>query len=89
MAGKATWLESSSERLFIISIISKKDLEDKVEWFELKVLLFLDKHAKILHVSLYLKRWWNDKVAEAQKSWAKAKKVYGGDIKYKVELKQA
>lgn len=89
LAAKTAWLESSSERPLITSASSKKDLDDEVEWFESKVSLFLNKHAKILRVSPFSKRWWNEKVAEARKSWAKAKKTYGGDIRYKFKLKQA
>ena len=75
------------KRPFITSTSSKEDLDDEVEWFESKISLFLDEHAKILRVSPYSKRWWNDEVAEARKSWARAKKTYGRDIRYKVELK--
>lgn len=62
---KTAWLECSTRRPCISETSSKQDLDDEVEWFESTLSSFLDKHAKILRVSPFSKRWWNEEVAEA------------------------
>lgn len=44
---------------------------------------------KLKRITAYSKRWWNEKVAEARKIWAKDKKRLSGDGDLKEELKQA
>lgn len=82
-------MKCSLKRPYLLSISVRQELDQKVEWFESKLLLFLDKHTKILYVSPFSKRWWNDKVVKTRKVWTRAKKIYERDIKYKDELKQA
>ncbi len=82
-------MDCSSNRPHISSASSKQQLEDEVEWFELSLLELLDKHAKILYITQFSKRWWNDEVADGRKVWARAKKIYGRDLRYADKLKQA
>ena len=88
-AAKTAWMECNINRPYISSTSLKEDLDEEVEWFESSLSLLLDKYAKILYISPFLKRWWNDEVAEARKTWARAKKSYGRDDKYHDELKKA
>lgn len=67
---------------------SKQDLDDELQWLESSLSSFLDKHSKILRVSPFSKRWWNEDVAEARKVWAQAKKTYQGKLEFKDELRQ-
>ena len=80
-------MKYSMKRPYLSYTSVRQDLDQEVEWFKSKLLLFLDKHAKVLHVSVFSKKWWNDKVAKAKNVWARAKKVYGEDIRYKNKLK--
>ena len=82
-------MECSINRPYISPTSLKEDLDEEVKWFESRLSLLLDKYAKILYVSPFSKRWWNDEVAEARKTWARAKRSYGRDDKYQDELKQA
>lgn len=66
-----------------------EDLDIEVEWFESRLTELLDNHAKITRVTAYSKRWWNEKVAEARKSWAKTKRKFGRDEIHKDEFRQA
>ena len=49
----------------------------------------MNNHAKITQITAYSKRWWNQDVAEARKTWARDKKRLNRDENLKVELKQA
>ncbi len=82
-------MNCSSNRPYISLASSKHQLEDEVEWFESSLSELLDRHAKILYVTPFSKRWWNDEVADGRKVWAIAKKTYGRDLRYADELKQA
>lgn len=84
-----TWMECSVNRPYLSPTSLKEDLDEEVEWFESNLILLLDKHAKVLYVSPFSKRWWNDEVAKARKTWARAKKSYGREDRYQDELKQA
>lgn len=83
------WEDMSSQKTYVSSTSVQDDLEKEVEWFEPNLSLLLNKHAKVLYVSPFSKRWWNDKVADARKIWARGKKCYGKDLRYKEELKKA
>lgn len=50
---------------------TKEDLDREVEWFEGKLVRFLNNHARVSRITAYLKKWWNEKVAEARKEWQK------------------
>lgn len=83
------WIEGCTSRSYISSTSLKEDLDQEVEWFESRLSSLLDKHAKILYVSPFSKRWWNQEVAEARKAWARAKNIYGRESSCKDELRQA
>ena len=42
-----------------------------------------------MRVTFYLKRWWNEEVAQARKTWAKEKKTWGQVTPNREKLKQA
>lgn len=89
-AAKTDWKESSINRPYrLLTSSNEEDLDEEVEWFESSLSLLLDKHAKILYVRPFSKRWWNDEVVKARKAWARAKKIYGRDPSFRDELKQA
>ena len=44
-------MECSLKRPYLSSTSVRQDLDKEIEWFELKLSLLLDEHAKILHVS--------------------------------------
>lgn len=37
----------------------------------------LNTYSKVIQVTLYVKKWWNREIAEAQKIWAKERKKWG------------
>ena len=57
-------MECSINRPYILPTSLKKDLDEEIEWFESSLSLLLDKYTKIVYVSLFSKRWWNDELAE-------------------------
>ncbi len=49
-------------------------MDSEVLWSEATLSRWLDKHAKIARVTFFSKRWWNNEVVQAKKTWAKEKK---------------
>ena len=88
-ATKDEWEKFRSGHNCLTPFSTKEDLDTEVEWFEKSVTELLNNHAKVTRVSAYSKRWWNEEIAEARFSWAKAKKDLGRDEIRKQELKQA
>ena len=83
------WIEGCTNRSYNSSTSLKEDLDQELKWFESSLSSLLDKHAKILYVNSFSKRWWNDEVAKAKKAWARAKKIYGRESSCKDKLRQA
>ena len=68
---------------------SKRELDSEVKWFETALGIWLDKFAKITKVTSYSKKWWNDEVAQAKKTWAREKRRLPGYANITKELKKA
>ena len=60
-----------------------------MDWIEKNLAEVLDSHAKILRVTSFSKQWWNEEVAGARKTWAKAKRKWGTITPDTFKLKQA
>ena len=88
-AAKEEWEEASMGQPYLRLSSTKEDLDREVEWFESKLVQHLNNHAKITRITSYSKRWWNEEVAEARKTWAKNKRRLSGDEDLKDKLKQA
>ena len=86
---KDDWENQSSKRPSLNSSSNKDDLDLEVKWFETEISNFLDKHIKITCVTSYSKRWWNDKVSQARKGWAKERKRLSNTGNNVEELKKA
>lgn len=87
LAAKVAWMKCSFKKSYLSPFSLKQDLNEKIEWFESNLILLLNRYANVLYVSFFSKRWWNKKVAKARKIWARAKKSYKRDLRYKNELK--
>ena len=72
---KKAWITQSRERPILDQICSRPILDLEVEWIEDTLTDLLNKYSKIMRVTPYFKRWWNGKVAQARKIWAKKKKM--------------
>ena len=70
-------------------LCTKQEPDQEVEWFDKKLVEFLNNHAKITQITCYSKRWWNKEVAEARLIWAKDKRRLGRNEDLKEEFKQA
>ena len=57
-------------------------------WIEDTLTDLLNKYSKIMRVTSYSNRWWNKKVAQARKVWAKETKRWGQTTPNKEKLKQ-
>lgn len=88
-AAKEEWEEASIDQPHLSFSSTKEDLDKEVEWFESKLVRLLNNHAKVTRIMAYSKRWWNEEVAEARKTWGKNKRRLSGDENLKDELKQA
>ncbi len=63
-------------------------LDQEVKWMENTLTNILNAYSKIMHVTCYSKRWWNEEVAKARKIWAKEKKIWGQVTPNRETLKQ-
>lgn len=63
------WLSRSQARSLVGITSSQRDLDKEVGWLEENLADVFNTHAKILRVTSF--------VAEARKTWAKAKKQWG------------
>ena len=86
-AAKDEWNMTSKGQAHLRLSYTKEDLDREVEWFESRLTELLNSHAKITRITAHSKRWWNEEVAEARKTWAKHKKRLGGNEDLKEELK--
>ncbi len=86
---KEEWEKESLNRPCLSLLSSKKDLDLEVLWFETMLSIWFDKHAKITKVSSFSKRWWNDEVVEARKTWAREKRRLKNSFGVTEELKKA
>lgn len=68
---------------------NKIELDFEAEWFKVTLRTWLDKFAKVVCFTSYLKRWWNDKVVWAKKTWTKEKKRLENCLNSNKELKKA
>ena len=76
-AAKDEWNMTSKGQAHLRLSYTKEDLDREVEWFESRLTELLNSHAKITQITAHSKRWWNEEVAEARKTWAKDKKRLG------------
>ena len=89
LKAKRDWEEKSLLRPNLSCLSSKRELDFEVKWFETALEVWLDKFAKITKVTSYSKRWWNDEVAQARKTWAREKKRLTAYANITKELKKA
>lgn len=61
----------------------KEDLDKKVEWFENKIVEFLNSYAEITKICAYLKQLWNKDIIKARSKWARDKKKFRKEPKQK------
>lgn len=83
------WTDQSKSRNFLDQTSDRKYLDEEVNWREKNLAEVLNTHFKILRVTSFSKRWWNKEVAEAKKTWAKAKRKWGITTPDIVQFKQA
>ena len=87
-AAKEEWEKSSVDQVSLNFSSTKEDLDKEMDWFESKLVKLLNNHAKVIRITAYSKRWWNEEVAEARKTWTRDKKRLSGDEGLKEELRQ-
>ena len=61
----------------------------EVEQVENILTNLLNKYNKVIQVTFYSKRQWNKKIAQANKLWAKERKIQGKIMPDREQLKQA
>lgn len=83
-AAREDWEKSDAEQAYLDFSITKKDLDKAVEDFENRLTRLLNTHAKALRITAYSKRWWNEEVAQARKTWSQDKRRLSG-----AEMRQA
>lgn len=83
-AAREDWEKSDAEQAYLDFSSTKKDLDKAVEDFENRLTRLLNTHAKALRITAYSKRWWNEEVAKARKTWSQDKRRLSG-----AELRQA
>ena len=83
-AAQEDWENSSARQVHLNYSSTKEDLDKEVEGFESRLAQLLNAHAKVLRITAYSKRWWNDEVTQARKIWAQDKKRLSEE-----ELRQA
>ena len=86
---KEEWEKESSNHPHLSLVSSQKDLDSQVLWFETRLSSWLDKYAKITRITSFSKRWWNDEVAEARKTWAREKRRLNNSFGTTKQLKKA
>ncbi len=80
---------TSKGQAYLSLSCTQEDLDKEVEWFESRLTELLNSYIKITRITAHSKRWWNEEVAEARKTWAKNKKRLRRNEDLKEELKQA
>ena len=88
-SARINWISQSKSRKLLDQTSNRRDLDEEVDWVEENLAEVLNAHAKILRVTSFSKRWWNKEVAEARKTWARAKRKWGTVTPDTVKLKQA
>lgn len=83
------WLSRSKAQSLVGTRSCQKDLDEEVYWLEKNLAEVLNTHAKILRVTSFPKRWWNEKVTGARKIRAKAKKKWGTITPDRAKFKEA
>ncbi len=83
------WVSQSQERPILKNSCNCFALDQEVKWIEDTLTNILNAYSKIMRVTCYSKRWWNEEVAKARKIWAKEKKVWGQVTPNREKLKQA
>ena len=83
------WVIQSQKRPILQSSCNRLALDQEVEWIENTLTDILNTYSKIMRVTSYSKRWWNEEVAQARKTWAKEKKTWGQVTPNREKLKQA
>ena len=72
-------MEGSIDGSYLLLTSLKKDLDEEIEWFESNLLLLLDKHIKVLYISLFqkdgeiIKLPWQEKLGLELESLIKEK----------------
>lgn len=83
-AAQEDWEKSSMDLSYLNSSSTKENPDKAVDQFENKRTRFLNTYAKVLRITAYSKRWWNEEEAQARRTWAQDKRRLSG-----VELRQA
>lgn len=84
---KTPWMNYRNNKSYISLASSEYWLKDEVKWFESTLLKLIDRHTKILYITPFSQRWWNDKVANRRKVWVRVNKTYRRDLRYTDKLK--
>ncbi len=72
---RETWVSQSSKWPILDKTCNRAILDLEIEWIEDTLTDLLKKYSKVMRVTFYSKRWWNEEVAQACKLWAKEKKI--------------
>lgn len=73
-SARVDWIGRSKSQKLLDQDSNQKDLHEEVNWIEENLAEVLNAHAKVLRVTSFSKGWWNKEVAEARKTWARAKR---------------
>lgn len=76
-AAQSKWTNLTQNRHVIGNSYTRQDLDDELSWVESSLISILNSYCKLIQVTLFSKKWWNSKVAEAHKIWAREKKAMG------------
>lgn len=88
-AAELDWLKQTQNRSILEVSCTQQELNEEVAWVETLLTHILDTHCKKMQVTSFSKRWWNKEVAEARKTWAKEKKLWGKVLPNRENLKRA
>ena len=88
-AAQSEWTNLSQNRHIIDNFCTQQDLDGEVSWVESSVTSILNSYCKPIRVTPFSKKWWNSKVAEARKIWAREKKLWRKVTPSREKLKQA
>ena len=88
-AAKLDWTIRTKNHPVLDVSCTQQDLDKEVEWVEALFTDVLNTDCKKVRVTPFSKRWLNKEVAEARKTWAKEKKLWGKVLPNRENLKRA
>ena len=87
-AAELDWVKETQNRPILNASCARQELDEEVEWVETLLTHILNTRCKKMRVTPS-KRWWNKKVAEARKTWAREKNLWGKASPDREKVKQA